>query len=413
MESHKTERPKTENQESHGSIEAVFEHMLQEGQELGAGKDGIVFKVDLASLQEDERYLLAEGHVITSVDEVNAMAAKILKVYNPELGEHEFQMQKKAREMLSREENVARIPNTTTARDQRISTETQNYLNSHGAELKDRAEIIMMDYIEGQDLGDMMYDFALQQMGHEDEYITDLSYSQKEQIVGQALGFERPDVDSAYTLEEKESAQARTFDRNEDKLFKYLKREGFKLDPSIFEKVDNAVRILNQKGLYHNDLHKRNVMVGTDGEVYIIDFGRADKEKRKDGIADILFSKKWKGLSVSEEDERTQKHQQELEQMIRLQRRLQEHPKQKERIDTFVQSVRDSGSVALEREFALSRGNDSKFEQFLIMLIIARDADNVETETVNAFVTSLDNNERRLSPFEKNKVQKLKQIGYL
>ena len=266
-----------------------------------------------------------------------------------------------------------------------------------------------MDYVDGLDLGTVMYNFALKQMGHEDDYIADLTYSQKDQLVGQELGFERPDIESAQTTEEKESAQALTFDRNEEKLLKYLKKKGLKLESALFEKVDNAVRALNQNGMFHNDLHKQNVMIDVNGEVYIIDFGRAG-EKRKDGIADTLFSKRWKGLSLSEEDEQKQIHAQDLIQVERLQERLQSHPAQKERINAFIFNVIEKGTPVLERELALSRSDDVKFEQFLVMLHIVRES-KVHINVINAFIASLDN--KGLRPFERNRVQKLRQIGYL
>lgn len=409
MEKPKTGQPPLRGQqESYESVDAVLEHMLQEGKELGSGEDGIVLKVDLAILTQNERHLLAESKVITHDEEVNAMAVKILKIYNPGLGDHEFRMQKRAREILFTEKNVARIPNITTARDQHINTETKDRFNRRGAHLEDRAEIIMMDCISGQDFGTIMYSFALGRMGYEEDYITDLSYSQKEQMVGQELGFERPNLESAQTSEENASAHAITFDRNEEKLFKYLKKQGFQIDPTIFEKVDNGVRILNQNGLYHNDLHKQNIMMDTDGEVYIIDFGRAGNEKRKDGIADTLFSKRWRRLSLREEDEQKGVHMRERAQIERNKEKLQSHPVQKERVNSFIRNVTEKGIQALEREFALSRGDDTKFEQFLIMLHIARESKGINSEMIDAFIVSLE--DKGLRPFERNKIQKLRRL---
>ena len=403
-------RSKVEQRKPQETVDGVLEHMIQEGKEIGTGKDGIVFRIDLSLLPASERHLLVEDQVITPDEEVDTMAVKILKIYNPELGDYEFRMQKRAREILSMElRGGVHIPDATKALDHQISLETRNRLNAHGAHLEDKAEIIMMDYVDGLDLGTVMYNFALKQMGHEDDYIADLTYSQKDQLVGQELGFERPDIESAQTTEEKESAQALTFDRNEEKLLKYLKKKGLKLESALFEKVDNAVRALNQNGMFHNDLHKQNVMIDVNGEVYIIDFGRAG-EKRKDGIADTLFSKRWKGLSLSEEDEQKQIHAQDLIQVERLQERLQSHPAQKERINAFIFNVIEKGTPVLERELALSRSDDVKFEQFLVMLHIVRES-KVHINVINAFIASLDN--KGLRPFERNRVQKLRQIGYL
>ncbi len=392
-------------------LDKILEHMLAESKELGAGKDGIVFKIDLSALSPEERHLLVEDGVISSNEEVDAMAIKILKIYNPLLGDYEFRMQKKAREIISKEKNAAQIPDTTTARDQEIGEKTKTRLNIRGAHLEDRAEIIIMDYIDGKDLGTIMYDFALKNMDYEDEYIADLEYAQKEQIVGEKIGFERADTEGAESHEEIKSIQAIAFDRNEEKLFKYLKKEGFQFEPSVFEKIENTMRILNQNGIYHNDLHKQNVMLDKNGEVYVIDFGRAGGEKRKDGLSDMLLSTKWKGLSVSEEDEKKQNNTQELTQINNTQERLLANTKQREHFDLFIKNVKEKGIEILEREFALSKGDDAKFEQFLIMLHLAREEKGIPTEIIATFVLSLDN--KNLRPFEKNRISKLKQIGYL
>jgi len=407
------ERPKEEVQESNESVDLVLEHMIQEGREIGSGKDAVVFKVDLAALPQNERDALVEKEIIFPSDEVDAMAAKILKVCNHDLGDHEFRMQKRARDILVGEKDVARVPDIASASGQHISEKTRDYLNRHGTLLKDEVEILMMDFIDGQDLGSMVYDFVLRQMGYENDYIADLTYEQKDQLVGQELGFELPNLESAHTPEEHESAKAVVFDRNENKMIKYLRRMGFRLDPKIFEKVDNAVRIFNNNGIYHNDLHRQNVMVDGDGEVYIIDFGRSGSEKRKDGIADTLFSKKWRTLSISEEEEINQQHKEERTQVERMQERLQSHPSQKERINAFIHAVAEGDTQALEREFLLSRGSDTKFEQFLIMLRIAKESEGVDDGFIDEFVGTLGNDAHRILPFERNKLRTLRQIGYL
>jgi serine/threonine protein kinase len=404
-------KPKIETETPFEKLDKILEHMLLESKELGAGKDGIVFKIDLSALPQDERHLLAEDKVISPNEEVDAMAAKILKIYNPLLGDYEFRMQKKAREIIAREKNVAQIPDTTTARDQEIGEKTRNRLNIRGANLSDRAEIIIMDYIDGEDLGTIMYKFVLKNLGYEEEYIADLTYGQKEQIVGEKLGFEIADTEKAESHEEKKSIQALAFDRNEEKLFKYLKKEGFKFDPSVFEKIENTMRTLNQNGIYHNDLHKQNVMIDKNGEVYVIDFGRAGSEKRKDGIGDMLLSTKWKGLSISAEEEKKMLADQELAQINNLQERMLANSAQRERFNLFVKNIIEKGIQELEKEFALSKGDDSKFEQFLIMLHLAREHVDTDKKVIEDFITSLEN--KNLRPFEKNRILKLKQLGYL
>jgi len=391
--------------ETHEKIDAVLEHMLENGVEIGSGKDAIVFRVDLASLPKPERHLLVENGVIDPREETDAIALKILKIYDPGLGDYEFQMQKKAREILAAETGAVKVPDTTMARHQKVGDEVKNSLNARGGSIEKEVEMVIMDYIDGPDLGKMMYDFVLREMNYDESYIADLTYSQKEQLVGQELGFERPDLESAQTPEEKESAQAITFDRNEEKLLKYLKKKGFTL-PLIFEKLDNAIRALNRNGIYHNDLHKQNIMIDSRGEVYIIDFGRAGSEKRKDGIADTMFSKRWRTLNQTEADEQNAIRAKEKTRIEELKKKLMAHPTKKEQINSFISDILNNGTATIEREFARSRGDDIRFEYFLIMLLIAREAGATEGKLVDAFMSTL--KEKDLRPFERNKIQKYK-----
>ena len=122
--------------ETHEKIDAVLEHMLENGVEIGSGKDAIVFRVDLASLPKPERHLLVENGVIDPREETDAMALKILKIYDPGLGDYEFQMQKKAREILAAETGAVKVPDTTMARHQKVGDEVKNSLNARGGSIE-------------------------------------------------------------------------------------------------------------------------------------------------------------------------------------------------------------------------------------------------------------------------------------
>ncbi len=394
------------------AVEAAIEIVIREGQEVDHGLDGVILKVDLATIPSHERDLLEKNGVLPT-NEANAAAIKILKIYNPGVGDKEFKAQKRAEEILAKERNVARIPNTTIARDQHIDSSTRDRLKSFGAKLEDRAEIIVMDFINGKDVGTIMYEFVLKKIGYDNEYIAALSYSQKEQLVGQELGFEIVNLGSAKTPQEIRSAQGLTHDRNEEKLFRYLKRQGMVIDPAVFIKIDNAIRILNKNGLYHNDLHKRNVMIDESGEVYIIDFGRSHSEKRDEDIPDTKFSEKWRKLSMSEEEEHEHQYAEEMAQMIKKQERMLSTLSHQERIRTLVNSTAAKGAEVLEAELARARGNDTRLEEFFIMLHILGQANEVDKSMLSAFITSLNNKERQFRPFESNKIKTLQKIGYL
>jgi serine/threonine protein kinase len=50
------------------------------------------------------------------------------------------------------------------------------------------------------------------------------------------------------------------------------------LNRSDVEAMRNTLDLLNAQGIYHNDIHLRNIMKGDNGKVYIIDFGTADSQ---------------------------------------------------------------------------------------------------------------------------------------
>ncbi len=394
------------------SVDAILEDILRESEEVGHGQDGVIFKVDLRLLSRAHYELLVANGILVKKEE-EEVAVKILKVYNPGTGDHEFRMQKQAREILRNKENVAQIPDATVTRDQHIDKDMQDLMKSYGAHLNDRAEMVVMDYIDGKDLGVLMYEFVLRKIGYDDTHISSLSQHQKEQIVGQELGFEIPNLKSANSHEELRSARAITHNRNEEKLFKYLKKNGMKFDPAIFDKIDNAIKILNQNGIYHNDLHKGNVMVDTAGEVYIIDFGRSDSEKTEDGISDGNLSQKWRKLSVSQEEEERQIHDEELAQVKGVEARMRSNPLQADRINLFIRTFQAKGIPSLEAELSRGRGSDSAFEQFFVMLHLLSEAPDVNKDMVNTFIKSLGDKDRGFRPYEANKIRMLQKIGYL
>jgi len=49
------------------------------------------------------------------------------------------------------------------------------------------------------------------------------------------------------------------------------------LPTELFETMREAVKMLHDQGFYHRDLHERNIMIGGDGRLYLIDFANSDE----------------------------------------------------------------------------------------------------------------------------------------
>jgi hypothetical protein len=393
-------------------LDGVFEHAIREGKNVGQGKDGIVFKINLGSFSEDEIVLL-RGEGITVGQDEDIFAAKILKVYRPGEGAHEFLMQQKVLEILN-EEGAMRVPGVFVARQQHLSNDTRTFLNSQGAQLEDRAEMVVMDYVDGKDLGTIMYEEVLRDMGYEEDYIEAMTYSEKEQQVGHELGFIRPAP--ASTAEEKVVAENLEREHNEELLLKYLKKRNFLFPTGVIEKIEMSLHLMRKNGLHHNDLHKRNVMIDNSGEVFLVDFGRTDFVKKEGAIDDGAFLKRWRDLFLSESEASKEKHVAELTQMDQLKERLLSNPKQKELMRSLILSMREVGISTLQKELALSRGNDVKFERFLVFINLLLDSSEVSDERkreIRVFQESLTGNDSKLRPFEINLLKRCKDIGFL
>lgn len=61
-------------------------------------------------------------------------------------------------------------------------------------------------------------------------------------------------------------------------LQKMLPRLGKKRIDEVKDDVYKLIRLFNSNGLYHQDLHPSNIIIGDSGSVYIIDFGSAWNE---------------------------------------------------------------------------------------------------------------------------------------
>jgi tRNA A-37 threonylcarbamoyl transferase component Bud32 len=283
-------------------------------------------------------------------------------------------------------------------------------LNQYGAHIEDRAEILIMDYINGKDLGTTMYDHVLTKLGYESDSLAVMSYSEKEQEVGKAIGFEQPDLSSS-TQEELDSARALTFARNEVKLLKYLKKDGFVLDPTILTAIENTIRLLHQNGLYHNDLHKQNVMIGEDGRVYLIDFGRADTQKREKCIDDSALIQTWRPLATTEEAERQQKTEQIRKSFESIARRMKGSSAYQEKLGQLVKDIDTEGSTALEKALTRARSSDGALEHFFISLSILLEESSDQRDTIASFIASLSTRDRKWRSADLNMLHRFRESG--
>jgi tRNA A-37 threonylcarbamoyl transferase component Bud32 len=348
----------------------IFEHLIEGSRVIGTGKDGVVFRLSPEEMDPPEVETLTHSGVL-SEDEIEAHAIKVLKVYQLGKAQEEYVLHVRASEILQEAggytAELCCVPKISLAIHQHLTERAQKLLNSHDAKLGREAELLLMEYVDGKDLGTVMYEHVLKHDGLSDVDYVDMSYDEKEAEVGRIVGFEIPNLEGK-TPEEEQSARSITFARNEQKLIKYLRHSGFVLSPEVLTRIENTINVLHKKGFYHNDLHKRNVMIGVDGHVFLIDFGRSGARPEEGGLDDVAGIRMWKPLTMTENAETEQKRLQDKKQWEGVYGQMMRSEKYKEEINKLRDEVVKKGISELEKRVVLTIGGGNKFEYFLIML---------------------------------------------
>ncbi|MGB5039028.1 MAG: hypothetical protein WBQ66_20660, partial [Blastocatellia bacterium] len=136
------------------------------------------------------------------------------------------------------------------------------------------------DGSDGKDLATHVFSWVLQEHGYTRDDVARLNCAGFSALVTQAvtqLGFEEDSVNV--------STDINVSLANSKRLHGFLSRRRFSIDASIIGEVRRTLQILVRSGVFHNDLHARNVMVtgswdGASGgrpsaRAWVIDFGRS------------------------------------------------------------------------------------------------------------------------------------------
>lgn len=255
--------------------EAAFEALLKNAKKINEGANGIIARINIEALPEKIRDFLF------GKQEHSDAVMKILKIYKPGAGIHEYNMQTRAYEILSGDQTAAQAPRPLKCLDIGLkNAQMRSEISRLGyKESKERTEILIMDEIHGKDLMTIICQEVIKRSKNipADERenissISDIDYLIK--MMGFALGNLPHQKGKKQTLNDLLKNQKIERVISEDAL-KFLAPTDFKINPAIYEKIKRAITLINKNRLYHRDLHLRNVMVADDGEVYIIDFGQA------------------------------------------------------------------------------------------------------------------------------------------
>ncbi len=270
------------------SLEELCERYLSKFNE---GNNGMILKMRVEDMPPD----LVDGLKKNGIELGDEKVAKILKIYSGGKGRHEFEMQKKAHELVEAQpdkEKYARIPKPYFYRDIAVGPEAQEKLKGmtdkgYGS---DRVEMFMMDFVPGDDVATVLYKEVAKRHDKTVDIaprVDELGFPELQDRVFQALNFSVPGGKSR-DAGAREFEMRKVFAENAEKLDAYLERRGFRIDPAVVAQMENTMNLFHRNGLAFRDGHQRNFMISGDyaaapagatkerpPQVYVIDFGAA------------------------------------------------------------------------------------------------------------------------------------------
>jgi len=275
--------PMVESEASH-SKELEFDRFLLEHTPVNSGTQALIFKVQSGEIPAEVREKYAK-----SGSKAENAALKILKIYRAGRGQLEFQAQRMAYQLIERNKDsgldLALVPTPLEWQKIHIEDETKKVLNSEGAQLSSNdAELLVMDFIEGEDLATTFYKWIVDHAPADKRYIVQNvnpnNFEDLQRAVAEILEYIKPGGRS-FNEAARAGEEKRAANMNAEKTYRYLKKTGFRLNPKVVTQIKNTLRVFKENGFFHNDDHERNFMVEGDvagtGEVqtYIIDFDKA------------------------------------------------------------------------------------------------------------------------------------------
>lgn len=288
------EQPNLEREFKAENILHLIEYALIASHKANEGNKGVILEFDLSKLSQEDLHLFLPPDV---VDNQEILAAKVLKIYTPGNISSEAKMQERAYNVVSDQANgdlpLAKIPRVYYNNEISLNNvELSHYLESCGVNtVGGKVGVMLMDYVGGEDLATHLYKYLINHdsrladvRARLDNAEEDFNFANIERRIANALAYQEPSAQAS------EAERFRVEAANSRRLFAALKKHGFTLDKEVIIKLQNTLRLLHDNNIYHNDLHKRNVMFSLDengqiDDVYIIDFGLAADTQDKDGLA--------------------------------------------------------------------------------------------------------------------------------
>lgn len=349
-----------------------------------AGKNAVILKLFSNELSPEIRKVMAAEESEDNPE--GSVSIKALKIYNPGDAEKEYKALVEARNVVQKSEDAdsfARVPRAYGHYEIPISGTLKDFLNKSGASLTgEKAGLIVMDYIEGEDLAAVLHREYLKRFSSEnDPYPSD-------------------------------DVTAPSFER----LFQSLERSDFVLPREIVAQIERTIEALHANRLYHNDLHARNIILRKadleNPQAFIIDFATATHGQPADGeeaLSDRNIVNRLIPLVKTNEEklhEERMRHEDEWKRRLAI---IEDNPKSHQRYLEVKQCFTDGDDRRLESQFIGSSTFDQDFKTFMGALLKIYREDPGERERIARLLDGQESN-RANRPFIIRKIREWKEV---
>jgi hypothetical protein len=370
-------------------IELLEAHALR----VNEGTNGVIFRLNINDVPQDLRLALKESEI----DLEGEQAIKALKIYQPGKGRAEFEMQKKGYDIVeaSGKPGLAQVPKPATCRDLKLTPQTIEALNRNGLpDIKDRVEVIIMDYVPGKDVATMLYEEVVKRHPALKDTIRDperMSFDELFTAVSNALSFARPGG-KAFDTADRAFEKNVVLQNNAKKVYDFLERSGYVFDGRILDQIEATMKTFHENGLCFRDAHHRNFMVTRDADGkpqgHVVDFGTAktfegsyradlyeevEAGETKKYLDDFYVVNELRRLTRTPEERAKAEEGKFLLRLEALKQKLAGNGPWKKYVSSIMQTV-DAGTFDVGRAYAACPSSPDKLENFLVLLtdVLAR-----------------------------------------
>jgi hypothetical protein len=260
---------------NHDIIEEHMVSLLDHYHRINEGADGVIGLIDMADLDDSlKEDFFSRQNKEKPVNE--KLASKMLKVYSKaNLAHEEGKIQKDARELLLKNpiEGVS-VPEVYFSDSVSVISETlKNHLKADEVSVdNNEVGVVLMDFIEGEDMMTYIYKEAIkiykvvnpEEDKKQLDFMPELAEVDQHLKHGDLFDFKKIENRASLALDLKigRGSLARREARveNTNKLIKFLSDNNFILETEVIDNLSTVTKLFHKNGLYHRDLHERNIM---------------------------------------------------------------------------------------------------------------------------------------------------------